>query len=172
MVREGWPGPVRNLAELRALAEELANEFHDAQGDRRGEWSWNGYSCIMAPVPKGHVMDASITFKDYMEWGEEPEEGSEPYDDTGYAVPIHIEQTPNCAGGGDELHHPIPRKVAAFVEVVDPAFIIQLIDGTANKLFDEALLEENEFLRKRLAQAEMWITHYRNELREKGIIND
>lgn len=167
MTKSEWPAPVRNLEELKALAEELANEFHDEKGNRRGEWFWNSYSCIMAPVPKGHIMDESVIYRDDGSIEDMCE------DEGGYAVPIVIAQppSPKCPGG-DELHHPVPRKVAKFIEVLSPAFVLALIEGTANKAFDEEILKENNLLRRLVDQRTSLMGEYKNRCRKHGLLEE
>ena len=99
-----WPQKPADHAELRALCEYLTE--HDL-----GQWFWNGYSGIAASVPKGHPMDDAFE------------------DEPGNAWVLHINQTPEHEGRGDELHHHLPRHVAAFVEKMDPAFVQSLLDA-------------------------------------------
>lgn len=144
MTKSGWPEPVRGVDDLKKLAEELATDLGG------GEWHWNSYSGIGVSVPKGHDLDDSVTVEEMKEWGMEPD--AEALSDTGYAWVLHVNQAPAHEGRGDELHHPIPRKIAKFAETVDPKMVLALIEGAAGAEFDSQVRAENDLLRARVDQ--------------------
>lgn len=170
MAKQGWPGPVRNLEELRALCEQLMRDLPDHDDKPDGTWFWNGYSGICTSLPKAHPLDDTMSIEEVDKWNQElAEAGKEEryeVEDHAFGWPISVNQARDHEDRGDELHHPIPRRVAKFLDVCDPAFVLKLIDGTANKAFDEELLEENEHLRGMTRSAQSATTAACNELRE------
>jgi hypothetical protein len=118
------------LAELHALA---------AKGTPR-PWSWNSYSGIFAPVPKGHPLDQT---------GDDEEQG--------FAPITWIEGGLAQHGHGDELHLPETRDNARYIGAACNALqpLVDHIDALDVTMFDwdmrlRAQAAENAELRRRL----------------------